>query len=194
MYPTRYCPIIRNNRTRLSKIETNKRNRKENSESQFQNEILHASGGGSPRDFLDERFRSKVMSLDTLHPPSKRSSFSWENRWKLITRGENATGNRYVRADAWNAAPRRSVFNNRGFSRWSKGRGSDISRTRGNRFHFQWNGCPRATLENAFSPLILAQGGEGLSVGPRCDVISFVRRPRLGLIVILEVVGRYSVP
>lgn len=194
MYPTRYRSIIKNNRTRLSKIETNKRNRKENSESQFQNEILHASGGGSPRDFLDERFRSKVMSLDTLHPPSKRSSFSWKNRWKLITRGENATGNRYVRADAWNAAPRRSVFNNRGFSRWSKGRGSDISRTRGNRFHFQWNGCPRATLENAFSPLILAQGGEGLSVGPRCDVISFVRRPRLGLIVILEVVGRYSVP
>lgn len=28
---------------------------------------------------------------------------------------------------------------NRGFSRWSKGRASDISRTRGNRFHFQWN-------------------------------------------------------
>lgn len=55
---------------------------------------------------------------------------------------------------------------------------------------------PRASLENAFSPLILAQGGEGLSVGPRCDVISFVRRVRLGLIVILEVamVGRYSVP
>lgn len=46
---------------------------------------------------------------------------------------------------------------------------------------------PRASLENAFSPLILAQGGEELSVGPRCDVISFVRRARLGLIVILEV-------
>ena len=75
MYPTRYCPIIRNNRTRLSKIETNKRNRKENSESQFQNEILHASGGGSPRDFLDERFRSKVMSLDTLHPPLEAFQF-----------------------------------------------------------------------------------------------------------------------
>lgn len=194
MYPTRYRPIVKTiehvsqklKRTNAIERKTLNPNSKTKSFTQVEVDLLATF---SMNDFVP---KSWVWIRCT--PPSKRSSFSWENRWKLITRGENATGNRYVRADAWNAAPRRSVFNNRGFSRWSKGRGSDISRTRGNRFHFQWNGCPRATLENAFSPLILAQGGEGLSVGPRCDVISFVRGARLGLIVILEVVGRYSVP
>lgn len=100
--------------------------------------------GGSPRDFLDERFHSKVMSLgnDTLHFPSKPPEaqvfqffLGWktDGNWLLVEKMR-----REIDMYGPMRGTRHSVFN-RGFSRWSKGRASDISRTRGNRFHFQWN-------------------------------------------------------
>lgn len=118
--------------------------------------------GGFPRDSLDERFHSKVMSLDTLPKAQLFQFFPRKNRWKLITRGENATGNRYVQADAWNAPVCFSSFS-------TLGQGSlPLIYPGQEEIVFISNGTsPRAS----FSPPILAQGGEELSVGPRCNFL-----------------------
>lgn len=140
--------------------------------------------GGFPRDSLDERFHSKVMSLDTLPKAQLFQLFPRKNRWKLITRGENATGNRYVQADAWNAPV---WFSTTSFSTLSPCLWYIQDKRKS--FSFPMERVLALPFLHQFSP----KAGRNSLLAR--DVISFVKRVRLGLIVILEVamVGRYSV-
>lgn len=62
------------------------------------------------------------------------------------------------------------------FWRWNRGRGSDISRTRGNRFHFQWNE-PSYSLRDGkclFSSYSVTYNGESLLTSKRYNSLRYV--------------------
>lgn len=62
------------------------------------------------------------------------------------------------------------------FWRWNRGHGSDISRTRGNRFHFQWNE-PSYSLRDGkclFSSYSVTYNGESLLTSKRHNSLRYV--------------------